>query len=60
MTSPATTCARAHLRVCWENRSLLGNCSHCDKCLCTMVLLDACGALDSFPVFDGREELCDD
>jgi hypothetical protein len=48
---------RQHLRVCWENRSLSGNCSRCGKCLMTMLALAELGVLDEFPVFDGKEEL---
>jgi len=41
-----------HLRVCWENRAPVGNCSRCEKCLRTMVMLAACGQLGSYRVFD--------
>lgn len=43
---------REHLRVCWENRSPSGNCSSCEKCVRTMVFLEACGKLRGVPVFD--------
>ena len=43
---------REHLRVCWENRRPAGNCSHCDKCMMTMVVLAQAGKLDRFPVFE--------
>jgi hypothetical protein len=43
---------REHLRVCWENRRPAGNCSHCDKCIMTMVVLAQAGKLDRFPVFE--------
>jgi len=42
---------REHLRVCWENRTSSGNCSHCDKCLMTMVVLAQAGRLEHFRVF---------
>lgn len=44
---------REHLRVCWENRRPTGNCSNCDKCLMTMVVLLQAGKLERFPGFDG-------
>jgi hypothetical protein len=42
---------REHLRVCWENRSPAGNCSNCDKCVMTMVVLAQAGRLAHFRVF---------
>ena len=51
--------AQRHLRVCWENRSAAGNCSRCDKCLCTMALIDAFGARDRFRGFDWPGSLAD-
>jgi hypothetical protein len=50
---------QSSLRVCWENFSPTGNCSRCDKCLCTMALLEVCGALESFSVFAGGTALLD-
>ena len=44
-----------HLRVCWENRSATGNCSICDKCVNTMLLLRQAGQLDSYRVFKPPE-----
>jgi hypothetical protein len=41
-----------HLRVCWEHRSPVLNCSRCEKCLRTMTTLAACGKLEQFPVFE--------
>ncbi len=41
-----------HLRVCWEHGRPTGNCSRCDKCLNTMLLVDAWGAAPEFAVFD--------
>ena len=43
---------RRHLRVCWENRSPEGNCSRCDKCVLTMLMLHVSGRLEAFSVFD--------
>lgn len=43
---------RDHLRVCWENRTAAGNCSRCDKCVMTMIVLAQAGRLDRFRVFD--------
>jgi hypothetical protein len=44
--------AMVHLRVCWENRDGHYNCCRCEKCLRTMISLQAVGALErshSFP-----------
>jgi hypothetical protein len=41
---------RHHLRVCWERFDAL-NCSQCEKCLRTMSLLLAVGALDDVTTF---------
>ena len=41
-----------NLRVCWENRAPAGNCSRCEKCLRTMVLLAASEKLHHYRVFD--------
>ncbi len=46
-----------HLRVCWENRTLSSNCSHCEKCLSAMLVLVELGLLDRFPVFEGADHL---
>ena len=47
-----------HLRVCLENNSPTGNCSRCEKCLRTMLVLFQCGKLDQFQeVFDLSEPL---
>jgi len=43
---------RDSLRVCWENRRPEGNCSCCEKCLRTMVALEAAGQLCHYTVFD--------
>jgi hypothetical protein len=48
-----------HLRVCWENRSATGNCSQCEKCLRTMVLLEAAGTLPQCAVFDTETPLAE-
>jgi hypothetical protein len=40
--------ARRSLRVCWENRGGAYNCGRCEKCLRTMVAMDALGVLGSF------------
>lgn len=40
-----------HLRVCFENRTPTGNCSVCDKCLSTMLLLEQAGQIDNYVVF---------
>lgn len=47
-----------HLRVCWENRAPAGNCSHCDKCLNTMILILATGGSSRrFSTFDWPADL---
>jgi len=48
---------RQHLRVCWENGAACGNCSRCDKCVRTMIVLAVRGQLEHFPVFDGQTPL---
>jgi hypothetical protein len=45
---------RHHLRVCFENLALSGNCSRCDKCVRTMIVLAVRGELQHYPVFDQR------
>ncbi len=51
---------RQHLRVCWENRSVSGNCSKCEKCVRTRLLLSQCGKPSSFPVFEDEKTLLAD
>jgi hypothetical protein len=46
-----------HLRVCWENRAVAGNCSQCDKCVRTMIVLHLRGQLEKFSVFDRQTPL---
>ena len=46
---------REHLRVCWENRTPSGNCSRCDKCVTTMVVLAQAGRLKDFGVFEAGD-----
>ena len=41
-----------HLRVCWQNRGGKANCGRCEKCVRTMLSLDACGVLGRYPGFD--------
>jgi hypothetical protein len=48
---------RKHLRVCWENLAPEGNCSRCEKCLRTRLMLADCGELENFPVFEGADTL---
>lgn len=52
--------ARNHLRVCWENRNPVGNCSRCEKCVRTRLILADCGRLADFPVFDDEVSLLAD
>jgi hypothetical protein len=44
----AEPAARHWLRVCWENRGGEYNCGRCEKCLRTMVAMDALGGLNAF------------
>jgi hypothetical protein len=46
-----------HLRVCWKNVGSLLNCGQCEKCIRTMVMLDACGVLNRYAVFGGGRGL---
>lgn len=41
-----------HLRVCWANVAGRTNCGRCEKCVRTMLCLDACGTLGRFAGFD--------
>ncbi len=43
---------RDRLRVCWEHRTEEPNCSHCEKCLRTMITLEAVDALRASTRFD--------
>jgi hypothetical protein len=52
--------ARQYLRVCWEHRDARRNCSQCEKCVRTRLVLASVGALDDFPVFDGMASLARD
>lgn len=40
-----------HLRVCWNNVGSEMNCGRCEKCIRTMLALDACGMLGRFSGF---------
>jgi hypothetical protein len=51
---------QAHLRVCWENGAVEGNCSRCYKCVLTRLVLAEAGVLDRFQVLDGMETLAAD
>lgn len=46
-----------HLRVCWANRDDRLNCSRCEKCIRTEVVLAMYGMLDRFEVFDSPTTL---
>ena len=41
-----------HLRVCWKNVQGRLNCGRCEKCVRTMLELEACGQLERFAGFD--------
>jgi hypothetical protein len=49
-----------HLRVCWENRQPTGNCSICEKCVRTRLILADCGELAKYAVFQGDRSLIRD
>jgi hypothetical protein len=51
------TLVQQHLRVCWENQAVWGNCSRCDKCVLTMIVLAMHGQLQHFRGFDRRTPL---
>ena len=46
-----------HLRVCWENLAPQGNCSRCEKCVVTMLILSELGLLNRFAVFEHDDAL---
>ncbi len=48
----ANDLVRRHVRVCHENNALTGNCSHCEKCIRTMIAFANAGMLDSCEAFD--------
>jgi hypothetical protein len=50
-TIAAEPLVQRHLRVCWKNVGQSLNCGRCEKCVRTMVALDACGALGRFAGF---------
>jgi hypothetical protein len=52
--------AQSNLRVCWENRAPAGNCSRCEKCVRTRLLLAECGELDNFSVFMSADSIVED
>lgn len=49
--------AQKHLRVCYVNISLTGNCSTCEKCVMTMAGIDSTGQLNSFQTFSSSQSL---
>jgi hypothetical protein len=50
---------RDHLRVCWENRNTRLNCSRCEKCLRTQLVLATCGQLEHYTVFETTTSLAE-
>ncbi|HEU4828442.1 MAG TPA: hypothetical protein VFT04_04535 [Gemmatimonadales bacterium] len=48
-----------HLRVCWANRDDRLNCSRCEKCIRTEVVLAMYGMLDRFEVFEPPRTLAE-
>ena len=51
---------RRHLLVCWQNRTPVGNCSICDKCVRTRLQLYECGQLNNFSCFKNLDSLIND
>jgi hypothetical protein len=47
--------ALRHVRVCYKNVADSRNCSHCEKCVVTMLHLMEHGALDRCDAFDNRD-----
>jgi len=52
--------ARHGLRICWENLAPTGNCSRCEKCVRTRLVLAECGELEKYSVLDGAGSLLED
>lgn len=48
---------RRHLRVCWVRHRGEGNCGRCEKCVRTMLVLEACGQLEHYPTLGRPDEL---
>ena len=48
-----------HLRVCWAHRDDRLNCSRCEKCIRTEVVLAMYGLLHRFEVFDSPRTLAE-
>jgi len=46
-----------HLRVCWKHAGRPNNCCRCEKCMRTMLLLEALGKLTLFDAFPSRRGL---
>ncbi|MFT3733158.1 MAG: hypothetical protein QM780_17360 [Hyphomicrobium sp.] len=49
--------ALRYVRVCHENNAPTGNCSHCEKCVRTMIAFANAGMLDRCEAFDQRVPL---
>lgn len=49
--------ALRHLRVCWENRDGMYNCGRCEKCVRTMIPLQAIGALEACATLPSEVDL---
>lgn len=51
---------RDHLRVCWENKDSRLNCSRCEKCIRTILVLLKCHKRGKFTVFHDRNVTASD
>lgn len=57
LTIAAEPLVQQHLRVCWQNTGSRLNCGRCEKCIRTMLALDAAGTLGCFAGFDHGRNL---
>lgn len=48
---------RTNLNVCLRNRDSLDNCCRCEKCLRTMIVVAAAGALEEFETFPEKDRI---
>lgn len=48
-----------HLRVCWQHLDSHVNCGRCEKCIRTMIVLEAAGQLDKYANFGRKDRLAE-